>query len=122
MDIYIEGLEVYGRHGVAPEEKVLGQRFLFDIRLTTAACPAALSDDVAEAVDYTQVIDLVVEVATSEAYALLERLARVAAEAVLRRFAVDEVWLKVTKPHPPIARSLTGVGVAVTLQRADIEG
>lgn len=122
MDIFIEGLEVYGHHGVVPEEKVLGQRFFFDIRLTVDDCTAALTDKVEDAVDYTEVIDLVVEVATTETYSLIERLARVTAEAILRKFAVDEVWVHVVKPHPPIAWSLTGVSAAIELQRADLEG
>lgn len=122
MDIFIEGLEVYGHHGVVPEEKVLGQRFFFDIRLTVEDCAAALTDEVEDAVDYTEVIDLIMEVASTTSYSLIERLARVAAEAILKKFPVDEVWVHVTKPHPPIACSLTGVSAAIELQRADIEG
>jgi len=41
MDIFIEGLEVYGHHGVTDEEKVLGQRLLYDVRLTMDECDAA---------------------------------------------------------------------------------
>ncbi len=122
VDIIIEGLEVYGHHGVAPEERVLGQRFYFDVRLTLDDCTAALTDRVEDAVDYTEVIDLVMELATTETYLLLERLAHATAEAILRKFPVDEVWVRVVKPHPPIACSLTGVSAAVELQRADIEG
>jgi dihydroneopterin aldolase len=122
VDIFIEGLEVYGHHGVAPEEKVLGQRFLFDVRLTVEDYPAALTDRVEDAVDYTEVIDLVIDIATTESYSLLERLARVTAEAILKRFPVDEVWVHVVKPQPPVACSLTGVSAAIELQRAEVEG
>ena len=122
VDIFIEGLEVYGHHGVAPEEKVLGQRFFFDIRLTVEDYPAALTDRVEDAVDYTEVIDLVIDVATTQSYSLVERLARVTAEAILQRFPIDEVWVHVVKPHPPIACSLTGMSAAIDLQRAEVEG
>jgi 7,8-dihydroneopterin aldolase/epimerase/oxygenase len=121
MDIFIEGLEVYGYHGVAPEERVLGQRFYFDVRLTVEDCRAALTDRVEDAIDYTEVIDLVIDVATTESYSLLERLARVTAEAILRKFPVDEVWVQVVKPHPPVACALTGVSAAMELQRSDLE-
>jgi dihydroneopterin aldolase len=122
VDIFIEGLEVYGHHGVVPEEKVLGQRFYFDVRLTTDDCPAALTDRVEDAIDYTEVIDLILDVATTQSYSLLERLAYITAEAILSKFPVDEVWVQVRKPHPPIACSLTGVSASLELQRADIEG
>ena len=122
MDIFIEGLEVYGHHGVGREEKVLGQRLIYDVRLTIEDCEAAYTDRMEDAVDYTEVLDLITEVATVKSYSLLERLARATAEAILRKFPVDEVWIQVTKPHPPVACALASVGAAVELQRADLEG
>ena len=121
MDILIEGLEVYGHHGVGREEKVLGQRLLYDVRLTIEDCEAAHTDRVEDTVDYTEVMDLIVDVATVNSYSLLERLAWVTGEAILKRFPVDEVWVQVTKPHPPVACALDSVGAAVELRRSDIE-
>ena len=51
MDIFIEGLEVYGHHGVAAEERILGQRLLYDVRLTMDDCAGAATDDVEDTVD-----------------------------------------------------------------------
>jgi dihydroneopterin aldolase len=92
VDILLEGLEVYGHHGVSPEEKVLGQRLLYDVRLTIDECQAAYTDRVEDTVDYTEVLDLI------------------------------EVWVQVTKPHPPVAWGLDSVAAAVEMQRSDIEG
>lgn len=122
MDIFIEGLEVYGHHGVGDEEKVLGQRLLYDVRLTIEDCQAAKTDDVADTIDYTEVMDVIVDVVTTRSYSLLERLAWLSAEAIIRTFPVDEVWVQVTKPHPPVAMALSSVAAAVELCRADIEG
>lgn len=119
MDIHIDGLEAYGYHGVLPEEKVLGQQFRFDLRLTIAECRGATSDDVADTVDYTEVIDVVTEVATCTSYDLLEKLAGSVASAVLGRFPVDSVWVRVTKPHPPIPCAVRGVGVSLEMARGD---
>jgi dihydroneopterin aldolase len=122
VDIFIQGLEVYGHHGVVPEERVLGQRLLFDVRLTIDECRAAQTDRVADTVDYTEVMDVVVEVTTTESFSLLERLVQATAETILRKFPIDEVWVQVTKPHPPVACALASVAAAVELQRADLEG
>jgi len=122
VDIFIEGLEVYGHHGVPPEERVLGQRLLYDVRLSIDECGGAKTDQVEDTVDYTEVIDVIVEVAKVKSYSLLERLAQATAEAILKKFPVDEVWVQVTKPHPPVACALTSVAAAVELQRADLEG
>lgn len=121
MDIFIQGFEVYGQHGVASEERLLGQRFYFDVRLTLEECRGAVTDRVEDTVDYTEVMDLITDICTSKSVSLLERLAQTVAEGILRRFAVDEVWVQVTKPHPPVARTLESVGVVLELTRADIE-
>jgi dihydroneopterin aldolase len=122
VDFFIQGLEVYGHHGVAEEEKVLGQRLVYDVRLTIEECRATQTDEVTDTIDYTEVLDLIVEVATTKSYSLLERLAQATAEAILVKFPVDEVWVQVTKPHPPVGCALASVGAAVELQRVDLEG
>jgi dihydroneopterin aldolase len=123
LDFFIEGLEVYGHHGVPAEEKVMGQRLLFDLRLTMEQCRGAQTDGVGDTVDYTEVIDVITEVATVDSYSLLERLAQVCAETILKKFPLlDEVWVQVSKPHPPVACALASVAAAVELQRADLEG
>lgn len=123
MDFLIERLEVYGHHGVPTEEKVVGQRLLFDVRLTMGQCRGAQTDDVAGTVDYTEVIDVITEVATVESYSLLERLAQVTAETIVKKFPIlDGVWVQVSKPHPPVACALASVSAAVELLRADLEG
>jgi len=121
VDFFIEGLEIYGHHGVPTEERVLGQRLLYDVRLTMEDCRGAHTDEVTDTVDYTEVIDVITEVATVDTYSLLERLAQVSAETILRKFPqLDEVWVQVAKPHPPVACALASVGAAVELQRADL--
>ena len=122
MDFFIQGLEVYGHHGVGREEKVLGQRLYFDVRLTTNQCKAALTDKVEDVVDYTEVLDLIEDLATSRSFSLLEAMAYSVGEAILKKFPVDSVRVQVTKPHPPVACALTGVSAAVELGRGDAAG
>jgi dihydroneopterin aldolase len=123
VDFFIEGLEVYGHHGVPLEERVLGQRLLYDVRLSMKDCRGAETDLVEDTIDYTEIIDVITEVTTVESYSLLERLAQVVAETILRKFKLlDEVWVQVSKPHPPVACALMSVSAAVELKRSDLEG
>ena len=123
MDFFIEGLEVYGHHGVPLEERVLGQRLLYDVRLSMKDCQGAETDRVEDTIDYTEIIDVITEVTTVESYSLLERLAQVVAETILKKFSIlDEVWVQVSKPHPPVACALMSVSAAVELKRSDFEG
>ena len=57
MILELEGLEVFGHHGVLDEERRDGQMFLYDISLEVGE--AAVSDRIEDAVDYRQVADCV---------------------------------------------------------------
>lgn len=120
MDITIEGLELYAYHGVLPEEKILGQPFILDLRLTLPGCRGARTDKVEDTIDYTEVIDTVAAVVTEECFDLLEHLADEVARAVVARFPVERVWVKVAKPRPPIPCTLRAVGVSLELGREDL--
>ena len=44
-EVFLEGLQFYAYHGVNPEERVQGQRFLVDVALATDLGAAGRSDD-----------------------------------------------------------------------------
>ena len=96
MIVELAGLELYGYHGVNPEERHGGQRFLFDVRLEVG--DAGLSDRIEDAVDYREVAACVGEVSESRAFHLLEALAAAVADALLDRFPVVRVRVRVRKP------------------------
>ncbi len=99
--IEVNGLEVYAYHGVLPEEKVIGQPFVFDIRLTLEECSGCRSDRVEDTVDYGEVVEVICATATSRSYNLLEALARTVADAIMENFPVDRAEVRVRKPRPP---------------------
>jgi dihydroneopterin aldolase len=95
--VELSGLEVFGRHGVLPEEQA-GQTFLFDVELETS--DSALSDRIEDAVDYREVAELVRVVSDSERLDLLETLAATIADVLLARFDAERVRVRVRKPRP----------------------
>lgn len=108
------GLELHGFHGALPEERELGQRFVFDVRLELERPPAR--DRIEDAVDYRAVAATVAEVSGATAYALLETLAAAVADALLERFPAARVRVRVRKPdvvlEPPV------VFAAATVERS----
>ena len=48
LTVGIHGLEVFGRHGVLPEETALGQRFVVDLEIALSDAASAASDDRSE--------------------------------------------------------------------------
>ena len=82
--VELEGLEVFGRHGVLEEERRDGQAFLYDVRLEVG--DAALSDRIEDAVDYREVADCVREVSDGRQFNLIEALAAAVADALVSTF------------------------------------
>ncbi|MCP9486638.1 MAG: dihydroneopterin aldolase [Gaiellaceae bacterium MAG52_C11] len=97
MKIELIGIELHGFHGVLEHERNEGQRFLFDVELEVGE--AGSSDRIENAVDYRQVVACVREVSDGRAYRLLEALATALADALLGRFPVERVEVRVRKPE-----------------------
>jgi dihydroneopterin aldolase len=104
MQIELRGIELHGFHGVLPEERERGQRFLFDVRLDVP--DAAVSDRLDDAVDYREVVRTVREISDGRAFQLLEALAAAVADELLVRFPADAARVRVRKPDvvldPPV--------------------
>jgi dihydroneopterin aldolase len=96
--IEIQGLELKGFHGATPQEKRSGQPFVFDVSLV-AHDAGVRSDQLADTVDYTQVVTCVREVSESRRYNLIEALAAAVADAIVDRFDVSRVRVRVRKPQ-----------------------
>jgi dihydroneopterin aldolase len=105
ITIELHALELHGYHGVNADEQRDGQTFLFDVTLEVD--DAALSDRIEDAVDYVEVAALVRTVSDGRRFDLIEALAAALADAVLERFPVERVSVRVRKPEvkldPPVA-------------------
>jgi dihydroneopterin aldolase len=116
--IVVKDLEVFGRHGVAAEEKRLGQRFAIDIVAHLDLRPAGESDDYAQTAGYDAIIALATETLTAKSYNLIEAAAEAVAQAVLARFpAIEKVEVELRKPAAPIDAAFAYVGVRIERAR-----
>jgi dihydroneopterin aldolase len=93
--VEVHGLEVFGHHGVAEEERQRGQPFLFDVTLEVRE---PQEDELEATLDYRAVRDAVREVSDAKNYKLIESLAAAAADDIASRFAVESVTVRVRKP------------------------
>lgn len=98
MIVELEGLEIFGRHGVLEDERRDGQNFFYDISLEVSE--AALSDRLEDAVDYRDVAACVQEVSDGRQFQLIEALAGAVADAIAERFPIEHVRVRVRKPDP----------------------
>ncbi|MCJ2059983.1 dihydroneopterin aldolase [Methylobacterium sp. J-048] len=118
--IGVARIAVFGRHGVLPEEAVLGQRFYISLDARLDLASAGRSDDVAHTVSYADLTQIAVDIATERRFNLIEALAEAIAATILERFPpVEAITVRVDKPSAPVPAILDGVSVAITRRRGE---
>jgi dihydroneopterin aldolase len=117
MDVTIEvrGLEVFGYHGVLPEERESGQLFLYDVTLV-AHDAGVRSDKLGDTIDYTEVAACVREISEGRRFNLIEALAGAIADALVSRFDVSRARVCVRKPDVQLGGPVEFT--AATVERA----
>jgi 7,8-dihydroneopterin aldolase/epimerase/oxygenase len=114
--IELAGLELYGYHGVNPEERRDGQPFVFDVWLEVADGTGA-SDRIEDTIDYREVAAVVREISDGRAFQLLEALAATLVDELLARFPVQAARVRVRKPQVRLDPSVEYSAVTVERRR-----
>ena len=106
MKLDIEGIEVDCIIGDLPEERMRAQRLIVDAALVIDDT-AASSDALADTADYVAIADAIRRTLVDAKCKLIERAARIAADACIEFAHVSSCEIKVTKRGavPGIART-----------------
>ncbi len=113
VTIEITGLSLYTHHGVSEAEREVGQRLVIDMRLDIGETDATVTDAIEDTIDYAEVCQLVALVAQQRSHRTLERLCSTIADRLLADYELEGVWVKASKPEPPIPLSVDEVSVEV---------
>jgi 7,8-dihydroneopterin aldolase/epimerase/oxygenase len=113
VTIEITGLSLYTHHGVTAAEREIGQRLMLDIRLDVGESDATVTDRLEDTIDYGEVCQLVALIAQQRSHKTLERLCSTIADRLLDDYELEGVWVKATKPEPPIPLSVDEVSVEI---------
>ena len=113
--IYINNLEFIGFHGVFPEEKKLGQKFLVSLELTVDTREAGKTGDLTKSVHYGLVAQDVEKLFLEKSIDLIETCAENIAEMILTKYPlISEVKVTVKKPWAPLQMHFENVAVEIT--------
>ena len=113
MTIELQGIELFAHHGVLESERVEGQRFLVDLELEPANDTAAGSDRIEDAVDYREILAVVVEIGEGRRFDLLEALASELVDTLLERLPLVRARVRVRKPDVVLDRLVQHAAVVV---------
>lgn len=111
--IILSGMQFYGRHGVFAEEKAMGQKFIIDVELNLDLHKAGTTDNIAHTPNYADIYAVVKNITTEKSFNLIEALAESIAHEVLSSYRVEQVVVRVYKPHAPISGIFEYVGCEI---------
>lgn len=113
-EIRIEGLEVYARHGVYPEETKNGQYFYVNAILYINIRQAGREDNLERTINYGTVCRFITDWMQENTCLLLEAVAERLSQALLLEYdALADLELEIQKPHAPIRLPFGNVSVKV---------
>jgi dihydroneopterin aldolase len=116
--IIVGGIKFHGYHGLTKLERQVGVRCSIDVEMRLNLQEASLSDELAHTIDYREVHALVLEMGQDGgSFHLIESLAGHMADAILERFAVEGVTVRVRKETPVLNGIVDYVGAEVTRDR-----
>ena len=116
--IHLKNMKFYAYHGVMEEENIKGQVFVVDMTLFADFRKVGRSDNLEDTIDYSAVYQCVKEVVTTNRFKLIEKLAYVISEEVIRQFRmVQQIQVVVKKPQAPIAGEFDYMSVEVFARR-----
>lgn len=115
--IHLRGMEFYGYHGMMPEEKVIGQKFIIDIDIYPEVSLIHQADSLEFTVDYAEVYQVVKRCVEEEKFNLLETLAEQIVNEVMENFFCKGVRVEVHKPNAPIPGIIRDISVELLRER-----
>lgn len=118
--IYLDGLEIYAKHGLFEEEKQLGQKFIFDIECELNYKKAMLNDSLIDSVSYGDVAEDIYFITTNNTYDLLEKLSYEIVRYIFNKYSsIERIKLKINKPNAPITKIFKNCGTILEITRAE---
>ena len=112
--IEIEEMEFYAYHGHYEEERVVGNRFLLDLRIEGDCDKAAASDRIHDALNYQTAYKIIREQMQKKSH-LLENIAKRILDALHENLdGVKKATIKVRKMNPPMGGQIKSVSVTMS--------
>lgn len=97
LTLFIKDLVVAGKHGVHQHEKESAQRFKIEVRLMLSDSKAAVSDNLADTVNWSHLRKAIIAIVEGKSYDLVERLAMEIAAKMLEDKRVAKTIVTIDK-------------------------
>jgi dihydroneopterin aldolase len=116
--IFLRGLTAECIIGFIDWERRVKQTVVVDLEIPVDCRHAAMTDEVADTVDYKKVAKRVLAFIEASEFKLVETLAQRLALLILEEFPLE--WIRLSINKPGAIRNSRDVGVAIERSRADL--
>lgn len=115
--IFLKDICCYAYHGVAPQENIIGNEYIINLKLKVNISRAMQTDDVVDTVNYAEIHEAVkAEMAIPSK--LLEHVCGRIVEKLFERFPdIEEIELRLSKRNPPMGADIDAAGVELRCSR-----
>lgn len=117
--VFVRGLEFEGNHGYTAAERRGTRRFRVSLTLELSLASAAVSDRIADTIDYWKVSEVVVAIGTKSTFRLLEALAGAIGTRIQELYPHAAVTIELEKLAPPCPGVPAACGVKLHLPAKD---
>ena len=111
--LFVSDIDCVAAIGVSPEERTVKQRLSVDVEATTDIRGAAATDSLKDALDYSKIVSIVVELGGSRDFHLIETFAELIAGRVLSDLDCETVRVVVKKLNPVLSSRVQYVSVEI---------
>ena len=115
--ILISSIDCVAAIGVTSEERTIRQRLSIDVEIVTDSARAAQSDSLKDAIDYSRIATLVMQVCRTRDFHLIETLAELLASQILSDFPTPQVRVLVRKISPVVEPRVSYVSIEIVRSR-----
>ena len=116
--VFLRGLTTECIIGFIDWERRVKQTVVVDLEIPVDCLHAAVTDEVADTVDYKKVAKRILAFIETSEFKLVETLAQRLALTILEEFGLEWIRLQINKPGA--IRNSRDVGVAIERSRADL--
>lgn len=115
--IFLKDIRCYAYHGVAPQENLIGNEYVIDLKLKVDISKAAQTDEVTDTVNYAEVHN-VIKTEMAIPSKLLEHAGGRIVQKLFETFPdIEEVELRLSKRNPPMGADIDAAGIELYCSR-----
>ena len=115
--IRVNNLKIPARHGVFEFEKEKDGIFEIDLELFLPLYRPGESDKLEDTINYQDIIQTTIEAFTFKQFSLVEAAAQSVCNSLLNEFKIDNIIIRVRKPHAPIKADFDNVEIELNRKK-----